>query len=40
MEKMEDLEDLLAMEEALSSPEDQRVSFEELKAERAANLPD
>ena len=40
MERMEDLEDLLSMEDALSSPKNEGVSFEELKVERAANLPD
>ena len=38
MKKVDDLEDILAMKEALSAPEEESISLEEYERQRAAKL--
>lgn len=38
LEKVDDLEDILAMEQALSSPEQEAVSLKEYELQRAAQI--
>ena len=38
LERLDDLEDILAMKDALSSPDDEAVSLEEYERQRAAQV--